>query len=149
MLANSYVNVHYMPISPKSTLPDIGQPDYLSLLIEILQAGHPSRHKFDDRIFIGILFVLIAGEKNLIVDVDVNDLVEEYQAQLASQTAPSDAGLTQRDHTATSKHRVKLRIERAEERVRMMIQYVSRLVPTIRTRDKAQVKGGVSYCCVN
>ncbi|KAJ9098527.1 hypothetical protein QFC19_006295 [Naganishia cerealis] len=97
----------------------------MSLLINTLQARQ-STSKFDSRIFLGILLVLIAGEKNLIVDVDVRDLFDDYQDTLAAQPLSSVEGGHNVDGlTSKLKHRIKVQIEQAEERVRTMVEYVS------------------------
>lgn len=54
-------------------LPRIGQANYMPLLIEALRTVHPKEF-FDARILAGLLFSIIAGEKNLIVDVEIDDM---------------------------------------------------------------------------
>lgn len=63
---------HPSIISPPP-LPRIGQADYMPLLIEALRTVHP-KELFDAHILAGLLFSIIAGEKNLIVDVEIDDV---------------------------------------------------------------------------
>lgn len=65
-------------------LPHIGQADYMPLLIEALQTLHPQRY-FDARVFVGMLIAIVAGERNLIVDVDTCDLTRELHVSTEQQ----------------------------------------------------------------
>jgi hypothetical protein len=51
-------------------LPQVGTKDYLALLIQHLQANLD--FELDKNVFLGILLCLIAGQRNLIVDVDID-----------------------------------------------------------------------------
>lgn len=68
-------------------LPLIGSRDYLARLIKHLQSHLPDNFALDKNIFLGILLSLIAGQRNLIVDVDVDgeDGFDEDSVELKEQ----------------------------------------------------------------
>jgi hypothetical protein len=53
-------------------IPQIGSQNYLPNLIAYIQANTPSDLILDKNIFLGLFLCLIAGQRNLIVDVDVD-----------------------------------------------------------------------------
>ncbi|KAJ9102423.1 hypothetical protein QFC21_002823 [Naganishia friedmannii] len=112
------------PTSALPVLPHIGQPDYIPLLIKALQARHAT-NEFDSRIFLGILLVLIAGEKNLIVDVDVHSLIENYRDTLSTLPPFEDGGFNAETHARLMTQQVKIKIGQAEERVRHMVEFIT------------------------
>jgi hypothetical protein len=57
-------------------LPQVGTKDYLARLIQHLQTNLPDID-LDRNVFLGILLCLIAGQRNLIVDVDIEDDVDD------------------------------------------------------------------------
>lgn len=54
------------------TSPRIGSSDYLSHLVAHVRTHLPSDFPLDTRILVGVLLCLIAGQRNLVVDVDID-----------------------------------------------------------------------------
>lgn len=106
-------------MAPTPRLPSIGSPDYMPLLIKSLQSYH-APNRLDSRIFIGMLLALVAGEKNLIIDVDVNELTTQFRHEggrplpFAKTLAQDGAGFGHKETLAL-----------AEIRVQAMVEYVS------------------------
>lgn len=114
-----------MPTSALPPLPQIGQPHYIPLLIAALHARHATSDKFDSRIFLGILLVLVAGEKNLIVDVDIHSLIDSYRDSLADNSPSGDGECNPESYALDLKQQIKIKIEQAEEKVRDMVEFAS------------------------
>ncbi|KAI5448877.1 hypothetical protein NCC49_006051 [Naganishia albida] len=100
-------------------LPTIGQPDYIPLLLKSLQTYH-APYQLDSHIFIVMLLALIAGEKNLIVDVDTSDLTAQYRA---AQQQHSPLAETLQPSRALDEYRKALAV--VETRVQTAVEYVS------------------------
>jgi hypothetical protein len=112
--------------TPPPALPRIGQANYLSLLIEALRSVHPPDH-FDARIFVGLLMAIVAGEKNLIVDVDVRDLVRELK-DAAEHRQPYERGTPLANGAVTSlQTEFSSSIASLETRVQRTVESVSHL----------------------
>lgn len=106
-------------MAPTPSLPYIGHPDYMPLLIKSLQSYH-APNRLDSRIFVGMLLALVAGEKNLIIDVDVSDLTTQCR-HVGGRHLPSDGTLPQEGTSFGHKETLAL----VEIRVQAMVEYVS------------------------
>lgn len=109
--------------TPPLSLPRIGQANYLPLLIEALRGLQPP-DQFDARIFVGLLIAIIAGEKNLIVDVDARDLARELRNS-ADHRQPYGGSLPLTDGSIRS-----ISPDLLEARVQRTVEAVSHLVPS-------------------
>ena len=87
-------------------LPQVGTQDYLARLIQHLQTNLPDID-LDKNVFLGILLCLIAGQRNLIVDVDIEDDVDDDD---------------ERDHDAGTKSKAKERERRFQSRLERVCQ---------------------------
>lgn len=107
-------------------LPLIGSRDYLARLIHHLESHLPDDLVLDKNIFLGILLCLIAGQRNLIVDVDVDI---DYEI---------DDGGRQRIHgrVGTSSKDRERRLQDRLEKVSSMCKIVSRSIPYPKRRDR-------------
>jgi hypothetical protein len=100
-------------------LPLIGSRDYLARLIHHLESHLPDDLVIDKNIFLGILLCLIAGQRNLIVDVDVD--VEDEIDDDERQRFHGRAGTSRKDRERRLQDRL--------ERVSSMCKIVSRSIP--------------------
>ena len=87
-------------------LPQVGTQDYLARLIQHLQTNLPDID-LDKNVFLGILLCLIAGQRNLIVDVNIEDDVEDDDES---------------DHGAGTKSKAKERERRFHSRLERVCQ---------------------------
>jgi len=88
-------------------IPLIGSRDYLARLIQHLQSHLPSDFLLDKNIFLGILLCLIAGQRNLIVDVDV-DVEDEPSDESGKSREEGGDGLNRKER----ERRLQDRLER-------------------------------------
>ena len=105
-------------------LPQVGTGDYLASLIQHLQTNLPDID-LDRNVFLGILLCLIAGQRNLIIDVDVEEEEDDDES--------SDGGV---------KGKIKERERRIQsrlERVCNMCQAVSQDVSTLMERNRVLI----------
>ncbi|KAJ9092290.1 hypothetical protein QFC20_007418 [Naganishia adeliensis] len=88
----------------------------MPLLIKSLQSYH-APNRLDSRIFIGMLLALVAGEKNLIIDVDVNELTTQFRHEggrplpFAKTLAQDGAGFGHKETLALAEIRVQAMVE--------------------------------------
>lgn len=116
-----------MPDRALPSLPRIGQSGYMPLLIEALKARHPTNNGFDSQIFLGLLLVLVAGERNLIVDVDVHSLINDCHDLMASQLPSGRGKYSPEVENSVSElnQQIKVKMQQVEERVRNMVERAS------------------------
>jgi hypothetical protein len=86
-------------------LPQVGTKDYLARLIQHLQTNLPDID-LDRNVFLGILLCLIAGQRNLIVDVDIEDDVDDVDDDDESHDAGTKGKAKERER------RIQSRLER-------------------------------------
>lgn len=106
-------------------LPLIGSRDYLARLIHHLESHLPDDLVLDKNIFLGILLCLIAGQRNLIVDVDVDGEDEDEIEDDERQRVHGRAGTSRKDRERRLQDRL--------ERVSSMCKIVSRSIPYSKT----------------
>jgi hypothetical protein len=86
-------------------LPQVGTKDYLARLIQHLQTNLPDID-LDRNVFLGILLCLIAGQRTLIVDVDIEDDVDDVDDDDESHDAGTKGKAKERER------RIQSRLER-------------------------------------
>lgn len=119
-------------VSPEASgpsLPRIGQPDYVPLLIKSLQTYH-APIQLDSHIFIGMLLALVTGEKNLIVDVDTNQFLTQHRAGREQHSAHEETLPPDR-----SNDEYEQALAEVEARVEAMVEYVSALMRSLPLTD--------------